>query len=52
MSWCSHTAVFWNKHAHGKKLKSDLRVNINYRAVNPYVWYLFFINYGGVVGSI
>jgi len=29
-----------------------LRVNINYRAVNPYVWYLYFINYGGMIGSI
>ena len=28
-------------------LKPDLRVNINYRAVNPNVWYLFYTNYGG-----
>ena len=35
----------------GKRLKKDLRVNINYRAVNPYVWYLFSVNYGGQAGS-
>ena len=35
----------------GKCLKKDLRVNINYRAVNPFVWYFFFTNYGGVAGS-
>ena len=34
-----------------KELKQDLRVNINYRAVNPFVWYLFYVNYGGIVGS-
>lgn len=28
-------------------LKPGLRVNINYRAVNPNVWYLFYTNYGG-----
>ena len=27
-----------------------MRVNINYRAVNPFVWYLFFVNYGGMQG--
>jgi hypothetical protein len=32
-------------------VKQDLRVNINYRAVNPYVWYVFFVNYGGVPGA-
>lgn len=26
-------------------------MNINYRAVNPFVWYIFFINYGGVPGT-
>jgi len=31
----------------GKALKKDLRVNIDYRAVNPFVWYLLYINYGG-----
>lgn len=35
----------------GKALKKDLRVNINYRAVNPFVWYFFFVNYGGMAGS-
>ena len=35
----------------GKAIKKDLRVNIDYRAVNPFVWYLFFVNYGGVMGS-
>ena len=29
------------------ELKQGLRVNINYRAVNPNVWYLFYTNYGG-----
>ena len=24
-----------------------MRVNIDYRAVNPFVWYVFFVNYGG-----
>ena len=33
-----------------KFLKRELRVNINYRAVNPFVWYIFFVNYGGVEG--
>ena len=28
-----------------------MRVNINYRAVNPFVWYIFFTNYGGVAGT-
>ena len=28
-------------------LKKDLRININYRAVNPNVWYLYYTNYGG-----
>ena len=28
-------------------MKPGLRVNINYRAVNPNVWYLFYTNYGG-----
>jgi hypothetical protein len=32
-------------------LKRDMRVNINYRAVNPFVWYIFFVNYGGIAGS-
>jgi len=32
----------------GKALKKDLRVNINYRAVNPFVWYFFYVNYGGM----
>ena len=36
----------------GKKLRQDLRVNLNYRAINPYVWYLFYINYGGISGSV
>lgn len=35
----------------GKAIKKDLRVNINYRAVNPYVWYIFYVNYGGVLGA-
>lgn len=35
----------------GKTIKKDLRVNINYRAVNPYVWYIFYVNYGGVLGA-
>lgn len=35
----------------GKTLKADLRLNIDYRAVNPFVWYFFFTNYGGVAGS-
>lgn len=35
-----------------KPIKKDLRVNINYRAVNPYVWYIFFVNYGGQSGAM
>ena len=36
----------------GKTLKKDLKVNIDYRAVNPYVWYLFSVNYGGIRGGV
>ena len=35
----------------GQQLRRDLRVNLNYRAVNPFVWYLFFVNYGGLPGA-
>ena len=29
------------------KVKPGMQININYRAVKPFVWYLFYINYGG-----
>ena len=29
------------------KVKPGMQININYRAVKPFVWYLFYVNYSG-----
>ena len=33
-------------------LKPNLRVNLDYRALNPLVWYVLNVNYGGLPGAM